>query len=318
MNKSAPTKHEVSCGHCNETFLVDNYRYNKLLRNELISLFCNRGCQSKWQSEFRKKNREQLIKTCPYCKIEFNARDDKSKYCSRTCMNNSRITNIELECDMCSSVFTKKPSMKKKNNFCSVKCRSEYNAKIVSNRVELKCVICNTTYLVKKLASENSKCCSLVCKNEWLSTVYAKTEEGRRHLLSNVIKASMVKLYEVETRPEKIVREFLENNKIIFCQEYPMYEKFIVDFYLPETNSIIEVQGDYWHGNPLIYGENEGLRPLSEQQKRQKGKDRARFAYLSKCGHKVYAIWETDIYKDIDNSMSFLFEKNTNSLKITI
>lgn len=106
-----------------------------------------------------------------------------------------------------------------------------------------------------------------------------------------------------ETKPEKMVREYLEKNKIQFESQKLMYDKFLVDFYLPSHDAIIEVLGDYWHANPIKYGnEEDGLIPLTPKQERQRSKDKARFAYLKTVGHNIVGVWENDIY--IDTSLA--------------
>lgn len=53
------------------------------------------------------------------------------------------------------------------------------------------------------------------------------------------------------------------------------------------------MQGDYWHGNPLYYGENK--KPLNDTQKFKIGLDEKKFKYAIEYGYKIYYIWETEI-----------------------
>lgn len=64
-----------------------------------------------------------------------------------------------------------------------------------------------------------------------------------------------------------------------------------------------EVYGDYWHGNPEVYNDKN---PLNEMQTKQIKKDIARKAYLEKCGHIFLAIWEKDIYEDLNKTMKII------------
>lgn len=58
---------------------------------------------------------------------------------------------------------------------------------------------------------------------------------------------------------------------------------FVVDFALTEFNIVLECDGDYWHNLP-----------------KQIKKDRAKDAYLLKCGWKVLRIKECDIRASVD------------------
>jgi very-short-patch-repair endonuclease len=78
-----------------------------------------------------------------------------------------------------------------------------------------------------------------------------------------------------------------------------MHDKFFVDFYLPQQDIIIEVFGDYWHGNSKIYGDEEGLIPFNEKQIKQRKKDKSRIAYLKTCHNQVIVLWEYDIKNNL-------------------
>lgn len=80
------------------------------------------------------------------------------------------------------------------------------------------------------------------------------------------------------TKIEKIVYEYLENQKIQFEKQKLINNKFLVDAYIPKFNLIIECDGDYWHSLPNIIK-----------------KDKRKNAYLKKCGFKLIRISETSI-----------------------
>jgi very-short-patch-repair endonuclease len=102
-----------------------------------------------------------------------------------------------------------------------------------------------------------------------------------------------------ETTLEKNIRLFLESHNIKHDCQHIINNKFCVDFYLKRQNIIIEALGDYWHGNPIKYNDSN----MSDIQRKNKNKDKARFAYLNKCGYKVFGIWENDVNADIEKAM---------------
>jgi G:T-mismatch repair DNA endonuclease (very short patch repair protein) len=107
-----------------------------------------------------------------------------------------------------------------------------------------------------------------------------------------------------------MVREYLDQNNIIYIQEYIIENTYFADFYLKEFNSIIEVYGDYWHGNPEIYSNNKT--ELNEIQISNIKRDKRRNAHIRKMGYDVYIIWETEIKNDIDYFMGKIINQIIN------
>ena len=93
------------------------------------------------------------------------------------------------------------------------------------------------------------------------------------------------------------IETLLVNNSIPFeIQKWIKNRSY--DFYFPTTNTILEIQGDYWHGNPLIYDGDLILRfPLKQKVKVcdlwKKDEDKKQLA--ESYGYKVVYLWETDI-----------------------
>lgn len=77
------------------------------------------------------------------------------------------------------------------------------------------------------------------------------------------------------------------------------------DVYIPSKNMIIEFQGDYWHGNPNKYSNDE----LSEYQKKKVTKDNELREYCSENGINLIEIWESDYDKDYSGVKTLLEEQ---------
>lgn len=77
------------------------------------------------------------------------------------------------------------------------------------------------------------------------------------------------------------------------------------DVFIPSKNIIIEFQGDYWHGNPLKYSDDE----LSEYQKKKVTKDNELREYCSENGINLIEIWESDYDKDSSGVKTLLEER---------
>ena len=74
------------------------------------------------------------------------------------------------------------------------------------------------------------------------------------------------------------------------------------DFYLPKHNLLIEIDGDYWHGNPKIYKEDE----LKGHQKRAQRIDEHKTKWALLHGIPIIHIWENDIRKNPKTVMETL------------
>lgn len=107
-----------------------------------------------------------------------------------------------------------------------------------------------------------------------------------------------------------MVRKYLNTYNINYIQEFNINNTYYADFLLKDFNVIVEVYGDYWHGNPKIYGL--GKKELNEIQSTNIKRDRRRNAHLSKMGFSVYIIWESDIKKDVDYHMGMIINDIVN------
>ena len=125
-----------------------------------------------------------------------------------------------------------------------------------------------------------------------LSTKAKKYAAENRELISQrAIKAMKNKKYK-KTVPEQRTEEQLLRLNIPY-----KYNKIIPNIgqfdFIISNSIILEVHGDYWHGNPDIYGE--GKRPLNERQIYKQKRDREKKQLVTDQGYKIYYIWETDI-----------------------
>ena len=83
------------------------------------------------------------------------------------------------------------------------------------------------------------------------------------------------------TKPELKMVEVLKNNNINFIHPYSVWNIehcYSADFYLPKTNTIVEVDGKYWHNYP--YGTE---------------KDKIRGIEMTKKGYNVIRVWEHEV-----------------------
>lgn len=105
--------------------------------------------------------------------------------------------------------------------------------------------------------------------------------------IQNIIKTNRNHTSKLEIKFEKILNDL----DILYSKHF--YAKPIVafyDFYLPKFNVIIEVDGDFWHCNPLNFP-----KPIYESQKQNLERDKEKNKWAKENGFKLLRFWENDI-----------------------
>lgn len=92
------------------------------------------------------------------------------------------------------------------------------------------------------------------------------------------------------TEPERIFSEMLDELEVEYeLQKVVGYK--IYDFYIPSKNMIVEVDGDYFHGNPLIYESKD----LNKMQLRNMRNDKYKEVLAKGNGFILERVWEYDL-----------------------
>lgn len=308
----------VLCFGCGITF---DKLPNQVKRSK--THYCSREC---------KTNSHNATVQCDFCQSYITKRksyiNDKN-FCDKSCYGNWRSENIVgekhhfykgksvLHCEHCTAeiqVYESKFNIVKngiqENIFCGRKCKEKWesinwkgenNPNFSGASVEKYCIFCNNKYAVPLNRDKKSKFCSVVCKNKYQSEILPLDKgwvQTRREIAIRVLKNQKNK----DTRPERIVREWLESNSVRYIPQHPMFNRFVVDFYLPDCNTVLEVLGDYWHGNPSKYSYDK----LTDKQKKNKMKDEIKKSTFESNNIPCLMIWENDIYKDVHNCLKNL------------
>ncbi len=93
------------------------------------------------------------------------------------------------------------------------------------------------------------------------------------------------------TAPEKVFQSILKKYKIDFQPQFILGSK-IFDFHLKESNVLVEINGDYWHGNPEVYEQ------FSWYQIRVQKKDLDKRNIAIGRGYNYLDVWEKDLNDD--------------------
>lgn len=105
---------------------------------------------------------------------------------------------------------------------------------------------------------------------------------------------------------DDFAKEFLEKLGVEYTYQFEAKDigRFF-DFYLPKHNLIIECDGDFWHGNPEKYKEEE----LRGHQKRAQRVDEYKTKWALLHGIPILRFWESDIRKNPKKVMDILKEE---------
>lgn len=202
-----------------------------------------------------------------------------------------------------------------RRRFCSIKCKAEFQknlrpwnfglSKETDKRVK-KYSLSGSKTIKKQFQNGRTKPKGMTGKKHtakhilWLKQRFAgknnpfygksHSRKTRQKIRLSVIKNEILgnKRFSF-TKPERTFYEALDKRKITYIPQYLLNNKFVVDAYLPDLNTLIQVDGDYWHN-------------LERVQK----KDKSFNAYAKKCGFKVARFWEHEIYKNVNKCIDSL------------
>ena len=102
------------------------------------------------------------------------------------------------------------------------------------------------------------------------------------------------------TSGEMYLIEILDRHNIKYETQYVILN-YYVDFFLPDKNLVIEIQGDYWHCSPRRYKEDDyvkfpgrGLVKVSDIWQR----DGMRFEKIKSLGYNIIGLFSHDLNEE--------------------
>lgn len=116
------------------------------------------------------------------------------------------------------------------------------------------------------------------------------------------------------TSIELKVQNWLKNNDVAFeysCIMGGANDCWQYDFIIRDKRILIEVQGDYWHGNPLLFNDDgsDGKRKLNVIQKTKMEKDILKEKFAINHNFHLIKIWEHDINNNNFTVLEKILEK---------
>lgn len=93
------------------------------------------------------------------------------------------------------------------------------------------------------------------------------------------------------TWPEREFVKLMRELKVKFEPQKVVGSK-IYDFFIPSKNLLVEIDGNYFHGDEDIYEE------LSPMQKRNKKNDEYKNVLAKGLGYQIERVWESELKKE--------------------
>ena len=294
----------------------------KYISKRKTQKYCSVDCQ---YESYRKPKIEKVITTCNFCNNEFyilpnKLLNGKGKYCCRKCKDNHQKI---IYSGTNNHSYGKKHSEEWKKNM-SIRVKKLWESDEYRNKIKngfIKFVKTNGYYPGTDEESNKKRKKTMVERygvlHNW-NGKYGKRKCDKTTLI-NYGKSSAQMLvdythtYGKKTDIEQIFEKILEELKIPFQTKFRIYDNNKVNFWFKEydflilnTDILIEVDGDYWHGNEDVFED------LSEFQKTVRNNDEIKKTFANLQGYNIVRFWEKDIKKNKDevkNKMKKIWEK---------
>jgi very-short-patch-repair endonuclease len=258
---------------------------NKNRYKDVQNDFVCKGCGKKYTRKAKGKSGKS------YCSQECGRKCNKGKTFSdkhkKAIAESNTVKNIIVygvfECDKCGRVFDSNTSIRAHKSSCG------QNHK----KIEGRCKKCGKK-IKGKVSLANHE---LRCQSEKWNVHMTKM---RRKLDDMISSGDIVLNYNTDIELE--FKKELERKNIKYIQQYRIKEEgHMYDFYLPKINVIVELDGDYWHGNKNTYSE------LSDAQKRQFEIDKVLTQKALDGGFLILRFWGSDIKTKLRECMEEVF-----------
>lgn len=278
-------------------------------RDELLAMFPGhswRGIKSKARKlGMQREYEEWVVLCCAYCQKTYSVKPSHStrsttNYCSRECYRKGSQSREIVECLACNKKFAVHLCRAQTVRFCSAGCKLKYK------RVTLICKNCNKPFEIPRSSAKSIICCSSECSKQYhvgehvynykgnsivctclwcgsefqLPEAWVKKGGGKFCSASCRSRHNICKQGGMVSSIELAVKDELEKLNEVYHHQYRI-DRFLVDFYLPQRNLVIECDGAYWHS-------------LEKNQKNDVKKN----AYMAKAHINLARLPEADIKRD--------------------
>lgn len=213
-----------------------------------------------------------------------------------------KMTYEDRPCEVCGKLMH--VAKRSKKRFCSYECQSKWQKTITGklnpryNRISVSC-----TYCGKEIAEFPCKVrdfkrhfCNERCRRNWYANVWSQQDEWKeasRRRAVGILASGAISF--VNSSPQAVVNRILDEMCVDYINEYNC-KYYAIDNYLTQSGLMLEIMGDFWHTNPVVYG-----RAKYDEQITRIKTDRAKQTYILKqYGINILYLWEKDINERLD------------------
>ena len=150
---------------------------------------------------------------------------------------------------------------------------------------------------------------------EGITNVFQRQEVKEKSIETMISKYGVEKAGLITTSRGKNSYSQIHREIVKICQElnieisieFKLKHKkkyFAYDIIITDTNKLIEVNGDYWHGNPKLYKKSDLIMKNSSAEisvGEKWKKDKIKLNHAKTNGYEVLVIWEKDLKDNIED-----------------
>lgn len=238
------------------------------------------------------KNCNFSIQNCEICK--------KPKKWNKNRYNHVCCNDCAIKYEQTISVKKMKSSCKEKfgvDNYKKTEEYIEFNNLKVERKLKLKLEKYSLTKSInyrylKNLGNREHLIYCPICNNNFILS----TCNSRFLLNRNICTNCHPKNNSVSFLEEEIFSYIISKypNKKIIRNDRNLLSGKELDFYIPDLNIAIEINGDIWHANPRLYKSGDYIKASSSYSDDIWKKDKIKNEMCNKLSIKLYTIWEYD------------------------
>ena len=310
-NKERNEKYMIyHCDSCGKEMRIKKILYQELLDGKRKTITCSRKCMGK-----TKETGHDV--TCLNCGKVFHRRQyhidrHENVFCSNKCQGeyNHKLLSEDRECEFCGKKFHVLKSSPQR--FCGTECQKKWQTTLTSEkspnycRITVPCDCCGKELKIipSKFKSGQHNFCDEKCRQSWYANVFSQSTEWKNKMRAVAIKSLEKGSLNTATKPQLIINELLDSLGIKYINEKG-FVYYAVDNYLPDSNLIIEIMGNYWHASPLKKEKDK----LNSTQRESVRRDKAKHTYIKNYHNiEILYLWEKDIYDNIDTCKKLILK----------
>lgn len=294
------------CKVCGKDFFIDKATLNKLISGKYKDTYCSKECST----IAKQTGREYVCDNCGkvFYRKPSHAQRHEKQFCCSECSSEflHKTKTVIRQCEICGKEF--EVSKSSTQRFCSIQCQGKWQSTQInelnprSKKRKISCDYCGKDFWIKKYKIEafNNHFCSANCRRHWFAEIFTQDEDFKEqsrvrgaYIMS--VRAKNDDCDKINSKPQLITNSLLDDLSVEYERE-KQFTYYSVDNYLTKFNLIIEIQGDYWHCNPIKYANK-----ISGIQANNIRSDKAKRTYIkNKYGIDILYLWESDLYKKPD------------------